>query len=173
MSEQDGSKTKSGGTSKFVVVALLVVAVAFVLVNKSRRSNAPEPQKPAMTGAASLPKMIEFGSTTCTPCKMMEPVLDELRRDYSDRLHVEFVDTSKNGEAAGRYRIKTIPTQIFFDPDGNELWRHQGFIPVERILARWKELGFDFGVAEEIRTETPSQNSSRPASCCSVPAGTE
>jgi thioredoxin 1 len=72
---------------------------------------------------------------------MMAPILEELKKEYQGQFEVVFIDVWENPESVKPYNIKLIPTQIFFDGNGNELFRHQGFISKEDILARWKELG--------------------------------
>jgi thioredoxin 1 len=54
---------------------------------------------------------------------------------------VEFIDIWKNPGAGEKYAVEMIPTQIFFDAEGKELFRHTGFLAKEEILAKWKELG--------------------------------
>lgn len=73
---------------------------------------------------------------------MMAPILDQLRADYAGRMRVDFVDVWKTPDAGTPYNLKLIPTQIFFAPDGTELYRHEGFINREDILAKWNELGY-------------------------------
>ena len=74
---------------------------------------------------------------------MMAPILDELKEEYAGRLDVEFIDVWQNRDAADRYGIQSIPTQIFFDASGKELYRHQGFIAKDDILKKWQALGID------------------------------
>jgi hypothetical protein len=71
------------------------------------------------------------------------PVLDELREEYAGRLGVEFYDVRKDPSQAAKYGIRVIPTQIFFDASGKELFRHEGFFGKEDILATWKACGVD------------------------------
>jgi len=59
-------------------------------------------------------------------------------------LDVEFIDVQKEREEAALYGIQAIPTQIFFDVEGNEIFRHTGFFPREDIVAKWKDLGYGF-----------------------------
>lgn len=100
--------------------------------------------------AEALPKLLDLGAKACIPCKMMAPILDELTTEYAGRFDVEFIDVwiKENAEKAKAYGIGSIPTQIFFGRDGKELWRHEGFIAKADILAKWKELGYDFGADE-------------------------
>ncbi len=93
--------------------------------------------------ATKLPKLVDLGADKCIPCKMMIPVLAELKTNYVGRLEVEFIDVWKNPEAGKPYQIKLIPTQIFYDAAGKELFRHEGFFSKKDILAKWKELGVE------------------------------
>ena len=94
------------------------------------------PAKPAQ-----LPRLLDLGADKCIPCKMMQPVLAELRQDYAGKLQVDFVDVWKDTAAGDKYRISGIPTQILFDADGKEIYRHAGFYPKEDIVAKFAELG--------------------------------
>ncbi len=101
---------------------------------------------------AKLPKLLDLGAKKCIPCKKMAPILEKLEKDYAGIMEVEFIDVwqKENAEKAQKYNIQAIPTQIFFDADGKELWRHEGFISKEDILKKWKELGYDF---EKLKNE--------------------
>ena len=108
---------------------------------------APVPAAAAAESAKALPRLLDLGATKCMQCKMMNPILDDLRTGYAGRLEVEFIDVLENRDAARTYNIDLIPTQIFFGADGKELFRHQGFYGKEEMLAKWKELGVDLGTA--------------------------
>ena len=69
-----------------------------------------------------LPKLIDLGADKCIPCKAMAPILKDLKKDYAGRMDVEFIDVWKNPDAGKAYKIKLIPTQIFFDASGKELF---------------------------------------------------
>jgi thioredoxin 1 len=129
-----------------------IVAVAFIALSLFAGScrEAPEPPPEGMEGmgAASsngdLPQLVDLGSTTCVPCKAMAPILDELGATFAGQFEVVFIDVREDGDAAEQYGISIIPTQIFLDADGNELYRHQGFLSRDDILAKWAELGYEF-----------------------------
>ena len=72
---------------------------------------------------------------------MMQPVLAALRAEYAGKLQVDFIDVWKDTAAGDKYGIRAIPTQIFFDATGKELFRHTGYYPKEDILAKFKEFG--------------------------------
>jgi thioredoxin 1 len=132
---------------KIAIVAALVAVVAIVIINKqwgsSPGTDAAKGSAQVSPPAAGLPRLLDLGSTVCIPCKMMAPILEELKKEYAGRLQVEFVDVMANPDAATPYKISLIPTQIFFDASGKERFRHEGFISKEDILAKWKELGVD------------------------------
>jgi thioredoxin 1 len=113
--------------------------------------------------AARLPRLVDLGADKCIPCKMMAPILKELKTEFAGRMEVEFIDVWKNPDAGRPYKIKLIPTQIFFDAGGKELFRHEGFFGREDILKKWKELGVDLQgkQATEIVRETPVKADSR------------
>ncbi|MFC1676256.1 thioredoxin family protein, partial [Planctomycetota bacterium] len=90
-----------------------------------------------------LPRLVDLGADKCIPCKVMAPMLEELKKDYAEIFTVEFIDVWKNPAAAESYGIRSIPTQIFFGTDGEEVFRHEGFFSGEAILAKWKELGIN------------------------------
>lgn len=89
----------------------------------------------------SLPLLVDVGAEKCIPCKMMAPILEELKKEYAGVLEVKFVDVWKYPEEAAKYRVKGIPTQIFYDASGKELGRHMGFIGKEGILKRFEQWG--------------------------------
>jgi len=90
---------------------------------------------------AKLPGLVDLGADKCIPCKKMAPILKELRAEYAGRATVEFIDVWKNRSAGRKYGFRVIPTQIFYDREGNEVWRHEGFLAKEAIIAKFKELG--------------------------------
>jgi thioredoxin 1 len=95
-----------------------------------------------------LPRLVDLGATKCIPCKLMAPVLEELKKEYAGKLQVDFIDVWEKPEAGKPYNIEVIPTQIFFDANGKELYRHIGFFAKADILAKWKELGVDLKPAK-------------------------
>ncbi|MDD5556585.1 MAG: thioredoxin family protein [bacterium] len=95
-----------------------------------------------------IPRLVDLGRSFCIPCKMMAPILDELKREYAGRFDVEFIDVGDRPEEARRYRIRIIPTQIFIDASGNELYRHEGFMSKGDILGKWRDLGLNLAPPE-------------------------
>ena len=91
----------------------------------------------------TLPRLLELGADECVPCKMMQPVLAELRQEYAGKLQVDFIDVWQDPSAGEQFGVRTIPTQIFFNASGKELFRHTGYYPKEDILAEFRDLGID------------------------------
>ena len=123
-----------------VVAASLIVGspVAFA-DDATQATNSPTATN--VTVKAKLPRLVDLGADKCIPCKKMAPILSELKTNYGGQLEVEFIDVWKKPDAAEPYKIRLIPTQIFYDANGKELFRHEGFYGKEDILAKWKELG--------------------------------
>jgi thioredoxin 1 len=90
-----------------------------------------------------LPRLVDLGADECIPCKMMAPILKELKQEYAGELDVEFIDVWKNPSEGRKYGIRAIPTRIFYDAKGNELYRHIGFFSKEDILAVFSKRGID------------------------------
>ena len=84
---------------------------------------------------------IELGSVNCIPCRQMQPVMKSIEAKYSPRVKVIFYDvwTKEQSKYAQLYNIRVIPTQVFLDGSGKEIYRHQGFFPqkdLEEFLAK-------------------------------------
>lgn len=84
---------------------------------------------------------IELGADRCIPCKAMQPIMKEIAEEYAGKIQVVFYDVWKDPRPARHYRIQLIPTQVFIDQEGEEIFRHVGFFPKEEILQALKEKG--------------------------------
>jgi len=137
--------------TKILVILIVVAAAATALILKGMkdrgftRATSNAVAAPAAADTAKLPKLLDLGAGKCVPCKAMAPVLEELKKEYAGRMKVEFIDVWQNEDAGKQYGVDMIPTQIFFDSNGKELFRHTGFFGKEDILAKWRELGVDLG----------------------------
>ena len=87
------------------------------------------------------PSLVDFGASGCRPCDMMAPILEELKKEYTGIMNVEFVDVRDHQILSARYGVSSIPVQVFFDKNGKEFYRHVGFFPKNNILAKFKEMG--------------------------------
>jgi len=88
-----------------------------------------------------LVTFIELGADRCIPCKAMQPIMKEIAETFADRVQVVFYDVWKDPEPGRHYRIRLIPTQVFIDQKGNEVFRHVGFFAKEEILELLKKHG--------------------------------
>ena len=87
--------------------------------------------------------MIDLGAKKCIPCKMMAPILEKMEKVYRGKAAIVFIDVWENRSQAGRFLISSIPTQIFFDSEGKEVYRHVGFMGEEAIVAQLKNMGVE------------------------------
>lgn len=125
-----------------VIVLSMIVVVIFMQKNKSNSSVLPSDNKDSVVNNVSGHQVtfLELGSVKCIPCKMMQPVMDEIEKDYVGKVKVVFHDvwTAEGKPYGKKYAIKGIPTQIFLDKTGKEFFRHTGFFPkkeIEKVLA--------------------------------------
>jgi thioredoxin 1 len=101
----------------------------------------PASQPTTTAAAKKLPGVVDLGADKCKACKELAPILVQLRKEYEGRVTVEFIDVWKNPKAGEPYKFRVIPTQIFFDAEGKEVWRHEGFLPKTDFIAKFAELG--------------------------------
>ena len=86
--------------------------------------------------------MVDFGAKTCVACKLMAPILEELKEEYKGRAEIIFIDVwdqANNGKAKA-FKIMAIPTQIFYDKHGKETFRHLGFFSKKAIINQLEKL---------------------------------
>lgn len=110
--------------------SLLAVAGA-----KASSEGVPEAPVPGMV------TMVDIGAKKCIPCKMMAPIMEELEKEYKDKAAIVFIDVWENPGAGNKYGIQLIPTQIFYDAEGKEISRHEGFMEKAAIVAELQKLG--------------------------------
>ena len=91
--------------------------------------------------ASGKPSLVDFGSTGCIPCDMMAPILDRLKEKYKGKLNVLLVHVGEEPILTERFLVQTIPIQIFFDKDGNEVFRHTGFFAEDAIERQLSQMG--------------------------------
>jgi len=85
--------------------------------------------------------MIDLGAKKCIPCKMMAPIMEKIDERYKGKAAIVFIDVWKHREQAKRFSLRAIPTQIFFDSDGKEIYRHVGYMGEEDIVAQLQKMG--------------------------------
>ncbi len=119
--------------------------IIFLLLLTSTTAHAELPSAAtAMINQAMVsgkPTVIDLGARTCIPCKKMAPILEKLSREYRGKANVLFIDVHEDNAAADRFKIRMIPTQVFFDAKGKEVKRHIGFMDKTDILKELKAAG--------------------------------
>lgn len=156
-----GGGSCCSGPGKWIWLALAVAVVGVLIAKNAGRkptaaapvqgeppaaveaSAVPTPASEPATQSKPLPRLVDLGAGKCIPCKMMAPILEDLKKTYAGRMEVVFIDVWEDPDAGKKYGINMIPTQIFYDAAGKELFRHEGFFGKDDILAKWKELGMD------------------------------
>ena len=180
--DQLEKKPGSNRLIKIIAPILIMIVIAGIFIVKNNQEKATIDSKGAgVTDHADfaleataidleqlkshgLPIIIDFGADSCIPCKEMAPVLKELNKELQGKVIVKFVDVWKNQEAAANFPVEVIPTQFFFDKDGNPFvpkdpkamqmrmystrdtnkhvyTAHQGGMTKDQIMAVLKEMG--------------------------------
>ncbi|WP_367754046.1 thioredoxin [Flavobacterium sp. WC2421] len=79
------------------------------------------------------PILIDFFATWCGPCKMLGPILKEVKDDLGDRISIIKIDVDKNQQVASQYQVRGVPTMILFQ-NGKQLWRQSGVLQKNDII---------------------------------------
>jgi len=114
---------------------LLTFASLLAVAGAKASEGVPEAPVPGMV------TMVDIGAKKCIPCKMMAPIMEELEKEYKDKAAIVFIDVWENPGAGNKYGIQLIPTQIFYDANGKETYRHEGFMEKAAIVAELEKLG--------------------------------
>lgn len=113
------------------------LALVFITTVISAAATEQKPQIPV----PGMVTMVDLGAKKCIPCKMMAPIMEELEQEYTDRAAIFFIDVWENPQAGEEFGIKLIPTQIFYNAEGKEILRHEGFFDKASIVAELDKLG--------------------------------
>jgi thioredoxin 1 len=106
---------------------------------KPPESNTEDDLKKALAGGK--PVLVDFGANSCVPCRQLRPILKEVGKDYAGKAEVLVIDVYKYQNLAREHKIMLIPTLVFFDSKGKEVFRHMGVLDKEKIVAKLKEIG--------------------------------
>lgn len=85
--------------------------------------------------------LVDFFATWCGPCKMMHPVLDQLKEELGESIRIIKLDVDKNEALSAQYRIQSVPTLLLFR-NGEILWRQSGAMRIndlKKVIAQFSE----------------------------------
>jgi len=117
----------------------LCLLLIFLFLSTVGAGAAGEPAK--AVPVKGMVTMVDLGASRCIPCKMMAPILQKLEKRYAGKAAIVFLDVWVDPQPARRFGIRAIPTQIFFNKKGEEVYRHEGFMSEEAIVAVLQKLG--------------------------------
>ena len=123
-----------------LLLALFFLAAASPALAAPSPHISGDPQKVPIKGMVT---MVDVGAKACIPCKMMIPVIESLSEEYEGRAAIVFIDVWKNPDETPKFGLRAIPTQIFYDKDGNEVMRHEGYFSKEEIIKVLTRLGVE------------------------------
>lgn len=86
------------------------------------------------------PVLVDFFAEWCGPCKMMAPILKQVKDEVQDSASIIKIDVDKNPQTAGAYQVSGVPTLILFK-QGRVLWRQSGVVQKNELVKRIKENG--------------------------------
>jgi len=100
-----------------------------------------EPAVPPEVPVKDMVTMVDLGAPFCARCKAMAPFLEKLEKEYKGRAAIVILDVGKAPELCERFGIEEIPTQIFCNKQGKDVFRHKGFMSEEAIVKQLKKMG--------------------------------
>lgn len=131
-------------------ISLAMVVLVFFVIGCSERLKESPKEKAEVKRLEQETEdvkvtFIELGSIKCIPCKMMQPIMEEIEEEYKGQVKVVFYDvwTSEGKPYAQKYGIRIIPTQVFLDKDGKEYFRHEGFFAKDELIKVLKKQGVE------------------------------
>ena len=125
----------------FCVLLAVGGALKFQFSGKSAETSVPESHDAVNVPVKGMATMVDLGANECIPCKMMVPVMEKVEKKYKGKAAIVFIDVWTNKEPAMRFGIRAIPAQIFFDKEGKEVFRHEGFMSEAEIDRIFKGMG--------------------------------
>ena len=133
--------TKKILSTTFGMATRIGIMVLLLYGCTSDESISSHPQPPGHVPVKGMVTMVDLGADSCIPCKMMMPIITKLEKAYQGKAAIVFIDVWKDKEPAKRFGIRAIPTQIFFDKNGKEVYRHTGFMGEADIVSQLKKMG--------------------------------
>lgn len=131
--------------TRIALIAIILagsVAIWAVTRQASPSSAAQASQEDIRKAAQSgRPYVVKMGSDTCQPCVAMNPVMDELAKEYAGKVGFYNVDVYKNSGLAQQYQVRLLPTILFFEPGGVIRDTREGYMSKADISMALQDLG--------------------------------
>jgi thioredoxin 1 len=118
-------------------IGLFCLAVGFLMVWQTLPTQAQ-----GSAPAKGKPALYDFGRGMCIPCMEMEKILGSIKGKYGNQIEVRLVMAEKDEGLFKQFKIMLIPTQVFLDASGKEVFRHVGLYPEQELVDKLKELNF-------------------------------
>lgn len=126
----------------YIYLGIFIILIVVVLGSKALFNNtSTDSQKILQTEQETTSDEIkvtflELGSVGCIPCDQMQPIMKEIAEEYQGQVKVIFYDvrTVFGAPYKDKYKIRAIPTQVFLDKNGNEYFRHLGFLAKDELV---------------------------------------
>ena len=87
---------------------------------------------------SETPVLVDFFADWCGPCKMLAPVLKDVKKDMGDAVKIVKIDVDKNQPLAAKYQVRGVPTMILFK-NGKQLWRQSGVLQRQEVISVIKQ----------------------------------
>jgi len=144
---------KNKNIIKLVIIILIVIVVGVIFIYKNAirseiqkneaEKNNVESEVDISSNEKALPTLLDFGATTCESCKIMASILDKIEIKYQNKLTVQFINVYSASRDTQKYNIRTIPTIIFLNSEGKEVYRQEGVMYEDEITNKLLEMGVE------------------------------
>ncbi len=126
----------------FKISALIgTMALVLMLFTVAGSCRADESSGVPEVPVKGMVTMVDLGATGCIPCMIMSHVVDSLQKKYQGQAAIYFIDIKKYPKEGPKFGINVIPTQIFYNKDGKEVYRHEGVMLEGAVTAKLESLG--------------------------------
>ncbi|MCR1933090.1 thioredoxin family protein [Clostridium tepidum] len=127
----------------FILIVIIAIMAWFKAVKpKEEYSNLlKEKSADYEANIGKMPVLLELGSPTCGPCRKMTPIINEIKKEYKNKLDTHIIDLTKNPEFGEKYKVSVVPTQVFLDKSGKVFLTHEGMLTKDEIIDIINKMG--------------------------------